>query len=238
MANNSEFGFEKNWQGKLSRALEDTVGEGIRDQVLTGAVALTDDTPVEEKIRWTTEMFTQLAKFTNEKTRQGIMTRCACQYPVEDLEDARDAYRATELVAQAIFILQENFELLLRETLELEENLIEEILQRGWGVAGHREGNSIISTKIPKSGSLREYFQETDPIKKRRLCCHCPRVRDGIGSEPKLPEDYCYCGAGFYKGIWEEILGEPVEVEVLESVIRGDDVCKIAIHLPESQSTR
>jgi predicted hydrocarbon binding protein len=54
-----------------------------------------------------------------------------------------------------------------------------------------------------------------------------------VGLEPALPEDYCYCGAGFYKGIWEEILGEPVEVEVLESVLQGGDVCRIAIHLPD-----
>jgi len=46
---------------------------------------------------------------------------------------------------------------------------------------------------------------------------------------------YCYCGAGFYKGIWEEILQEPVEVEVLESVLKANEVCKIAIHLPLEQ---
>jgi predicted hydrocarbon binding protein len=46
---------------------------------------------------------------------------------------------------------------------------------------------------------------------------------------------HCYCGAGFYKGIWEEILQAPVEVEVLESVLKGDEVCTIAIHLPVDQ---
>jgi hypothetical protein len=96
-----------------------------------------------------------------------------------------------------------------------------------------RDGNTIIATKIPKSGYLKEYFQEDDPEKRRRLYCHCPRVRDVIGEEPSLPNEYCYCGAGFYQGIWEEILGQPVELEVLESVMQGDDVCKIAIHLPQ-----
>jgi len=55
-----------------------------------------------------------------------------------------------------------------------------------------------------------------------------------VGDDPQLPLEYCYCGAGFYKGIWETILREPVRVEVLESVMHGGDVCKIAIHLPES----
>jgi len=48
----------------------------------------------------------------------------------------------------------------------------------------------------------------------------------------KISPTYCYCGAGFYKDIWEEILQHPVEVEVMESVLKGDDVCKIAIYLP------
>jgi predicted hydrocarbon binding protein len=50
-----------------------------------------------------------------------------------------------------------------------------------------------------------------------------------------LSPTYCYCGAGFYKGIWEEITQQNVEVELLESVLQGDDVCKIAIHLPEGE---
>jgi len=49
------------------------------------------------------------------------------------------------------------------------------------------------------------------------------------------PPVYCYCGAGFYKGIWEEILQQPVEVQVLESVLKGDKVCKIAVHLPSDR---
>jgi predicted hydrocarbon binding protein len=43
---------------------------------------------------------------------------------------------------------------------------------------------------------------------------------------------YCYCGAGYYQAIWQEILQRPVEVEVRQSVLQGDDVCTIAIHLP------
>ena len=161
------------------------------------------------------------------------MTQCACQYPVEDLQEVKEVYQASGEIDRAISMLQEKFESFLQDTLELEDNLITEILELGWGVAGHRVGNAIISTKIPKSGDLRDYFKETDPLMKRRLYCHCPRVRDGIELDPVLPEDYCYCGTGFYKGIWEEILGEPVEVEVLESVLQGGDVCRIAIHLPD-----
>jgi predicted hydrocarbon binding protein len=45
-----------------------------------------------------------------------------------------------------------------------------------------------------------------------------------------VPRLYCYCGAGFYQDIWETVLGRPVEVEVLETVLEGGEVCRIAIH--------
>jgi len=151
---------------------------------------------------------------------------------VEDLQDVKEAYQSSGNLDLAVEMLQVKFERFMRETLELEDELIAEINSLGWGLAGRRDGNSILATKIPKSGFLVDYFNQTDPEEKRRTYCHCPRVRDGVGLEPALPEVYCYCGAGFYQGIWEEILGEPVRVEVLESVMSGGDTCKIAIHLP------
>jgi predicted hydrocarbon binding protein len=53
-----------------------------------------------------------------------------------------------------------------------------------------------------------------------------------LKSSETISATYCYCGAGYYQGIWEEILQQPVEVELLESVLQGDQVCKVAIHLP------
>ena len=227
-----EFDFERNWQEKLSQAIEDAAGEEIRDLVLQGGEELTQETGTTEKVIWTCGALDLLAENTDEGTQREILTGCACHYPVEDLQDVKEIYQSSGNVDLAVEMLQEKFNRFLRVTLQLEEELIAQINSLGWGVAGSREGNTIIATKIPKSGYLVDYFNETDPEEKRRLYCHCPRVRDGVGLEPALPEVYCYCGAGFYQGIWEEILGEPVAVEVLESVMTGGDACKIAIHLP------
>ena len=116
--------------------------------------------------------------------------------------------------------------------MQLEEKMIEQIVGNGWGSAGVREGNTIIATKIPKSGYLVQYMNELDPDKRRALYCHCPRIRGVLKTSQTIPPIYCYCGAGFYKGMWEEILQEPVEAELLESVLKGDKVCKVAIYLP------
>jgi len=228
-----EFDFERSWQEKLSRAIEEAAGEEVRDLILQGGETLTQETGTTEKIIWTCGALDLLAEHTDERTGREILTGCACHYPVEDLGDIKEAFQSTGDIDSAVEMLQVKVERFLRETLELEEELVVEIISRGWGLAGYRADNTIIATKIPKSGFLVDYFNQTDPAEKRRTYCHCPRVRDGVGLEPALPEVYCYCGAGFYQGIWEEILGEPVRVEVLESVMAGDDVCKIAVHLPK-----
>jgi predicted hydrocarbon binding protein len=129
-------------------------------------------------------------------------------------------------------MLQARFESFLETGLQLDADLIADIVSKGWGLAGIRDGDNIIATKIPKSGYLVDYMNETDPEARRQLYCHCPRIRDVLKSPETISTTYCYCGAGYYKGIWEEILQQPVEVELLESVLRGDPVCKVAIHLP------
>lgn len=227
-----EIDFEYQWQDKLGNAVTEHAGENSRTAVLEGGEEISDNSAARERLVWTCQMLERLEQSVDLAARQDILTDCHCSYPLEDLLDVKMAYRVHGDIDQVLNMLVEKFEGFLRNSLELEEELIKTILDQGWGLAGRREGNTIIATKIPKSGYLREYFEEEDPIEKRRLYCHCPRVRDEVGSDPKLPMEYCYCGAGFYKGIWQEILGQPVKVEMLESVMRGDSVCKIAIHLP------
>ena len=77
----SKFDFEKNWQDKLSRAVEENLGKEIRDQVIQDGDSLSDDTPSEEKIRWTCEALNRLGGVADKKIRQEILVQCACQYP-------------------------------------------------------------------------------------------------------------------------------------------------------------
>ena len=226
--------FEQSWQKKLASGLDQHLDPAARDRILSGAEDLTMESSPMERVVWTCAMFNRLDEVADQGTRQEILTSCACHYPRSDLDDARGVFLETGDVDQVIDLLQAKFEEFLREGLELDEKLVVEIIERGWGLAGVREGKRIIATKIPKSGYLEDYFQAQDPYEKRKLYCHCPRVRDAVGEDPQLPQTYCYCGAGFYQGIWEKILDEPVEVEILESVMTGGDVCQIAITLPET----
>jgi len=227
-----ELDFERTWLAKLSSRLDAVVGEQIRKQVLAGSEALTSDSPRDMVIDWTKGAMERLDSLVGEADRRAILTGCACQYSVGALQEMRKAYEETGNISVVHSMLQRQFESFLREALQLDGGLVSAIVGRGWGIAGVKHGDTIIATKIPKSGNLLEYIGETNPARKRALYCHCPRIREALLAAVAISATYCYCGAGFYKGIWEEILQQPVKVELLETVLQGDEVCKVAVYLP------
>jgi len=155
--------------------------------------------------------------------------KCACQYPKERLEHMRQKYAETRDLDLVHRMLQEQFLATTKDFLDLDDRQLEDIRRRGWGVAGVREGGTIVATKMPFE--FHRYFEATTPEERRYRFCHCQGVREVIRRGDIFPKIYCYCGAGFYRGIWEHILQRPVKVEVLESVLFGGDFCRIAIHL-------
>ena len=228
--NMSEKDFERSWLAKFSRCLQEIAGKKIREEIMKGSEDLSDTSSQEEVITWSQKAMEKLDSLVDEK-KIDIMTGCACQYPVSDLDEIREIYEEKKDIDAVHCMLQEKFVSFLKDTLGLDDELIGVIIIKGWGLAGVKKGDTIIATKIPKSGYLTQYLEEENPQKKRALYCHCPRVRGAVQSGTEISSTYCYCGAGFYKGIWEYILQRPVRVEVLQSVLQGDACCTIAIHL-------
>jgi hypothetical protein len=99
---------------------------------------------------------------------------------------------------------------------------------------GVRLGDRIYVTKIPFAP--KQYLAEKDPTMKRYYACHCPLVRTAIrDGKPKISPMFCYCSGGYEKLHFEVIFGEPVEVELLESVLKGDMRCRFANKIPRGK---
>jgi hypothetical protein len=226
------YDFERAWLTKLAGCVDEVAGQAVRRTVMEGSEELSDRSDRQQVIAWSRQAMDRLDSLVGEGDRKAIMTGCACQYPKSDLAELRAHYETTGDVDRVHQMLQERFEAFLRDTLELDDDLFQQVVSRGWGLAGVKQGNTIVATKIPKSGYLARYLQEPDPGRRRAYYCHCPRVRMALETGERLSPTYCYCGAGYYKGIWEEILGQSVKVVLLESVLQGGEVCKVAIHLP------
>lgn len=229
----NSFDFERAWLSKFADCLDEVVGTDMRQQVMQGSDTLTDDTGRQVVIDWSRAAMERLETLVEDPIKcRRVMAGCACHYPKANLQDVRHRFQETRDVKAAHGMLQHRFESFLLENLHLDETLVQEVIGRGWGLAGVvQDEQTIIATKIPKSGYLEQYLQESDPEKRRQIYCHCPRIRDVVAGGETLPTIYCYCGAGFYQNLWEEITQAPVEVEVLESILNGDQVCKIAVRL-------
>lgn len=228
------FDCDRAWMEKFRTYLDETVGEEIREVVIRGGENLSAESSRLEVIEWTQQAMERMDSLVDERTSCSILSACACHYPKANLQEIKAVYAATKDIDRVHAMFQDQFESFLRNTIGVSEEMLAEIVDRGFGAAGIKQGNTIISTKIPKSGYLIEYMNETDPEIRRQIYCHCPRVREAVKDNLMISTNYCCCGAGFYKGIWEEILQRPVEVEVLESVLSGGEVCKIIIYLPEN----
>jgi hypothetical protein len=99
--------------------------------------------------------------------------------------------------------------------------------------SGVLERNTLYVSKIPYNA--KHYLAESDPTLKRYYACHCPWAREAIkNGDIHLNAVFCNCSGGFHKKPWEVIFGQNLQVEVLESVLKGDIRCRFAIHLPEN----
>ena len=159
---------------------------------MEGSQHLSDPSSREDVIQWSREAMEKLDQLLDEKASKEIMTQCACQYSKEALRPMRSAFEETGDIRVPHRMLQEQFESFLHDTLKLEANIIEDIVERGWGAAGIIKDNKIIATKIPKSGYLLEYLNEPDADKRRQLYCHCPRIRDVLKAGETISTTYCY----------------------------------------------
>ncbi len=96
---------------------------------------------------------------------------------------------------------------------------------------GIRKGKRVIITKIPYS--TKDFIHETNKRKKRYYYCHNPWIREAFLKEDRpIDPVFCGCSAGFFKNFWEAVLDQPVKVEVVKSLIKGDQICEFALHLP------
>jgi hypothetical protein len=99
---------------------------------------------------------------------------------------------------------------------------------------GLRKGDKIYKIKIPYAP--KQFFKEKDPIKRKYYACHCQLVRTAFrNGKPNIPPTFCYCSAGYEKLHFDVIFGEPVEVELLETLLKGDPRCRFAIKIPKGK---
>ncbi len=117
-------------------------------------------------------------------------------------------------------------------TQEITKEVLEYVKADPHIESGVREGNTVVIKKIPHMA--KEYLAADDEQKKRYYYCHCPWVKEAFKESAKpISAVFCNCSAGFYRAYWEIVFAQPVQVDVLQSLLKGDPICKFAVHIPK-----
>jgi effector-binding domain-containing protein len=197
--------FFVNWEQRLAESLERVLGKAARAEVLQDLDRIALGTSCEERRAWVNCALERLDAQSTEEQRFDILSRCAHTFSPRRIERVRAAYERNLDVDEALAAMAEDPE---------------------WYEKPSRDGDIIYVTKVPRN--RQGYDEATEPAEKTMHYCHCALVRDKPGD---VHPAFCYCASGWYRQIWEGILGKPVRVEIVKSLTRGDDTCQFAIHL-------
>jgi hypothetical protein len=93
-----------------------------------------------------------------------------------------------------------------------------------------RKGNVIYMTIVPYDPQAHK--NAVTKQEKQLAYCHCSWIRAAITARKKISSFFCYCAASWDKKLWEGILEEQVKAELVKCLLKGDDCCIHAFHLP------
>ncbi len=73
--------------------------------------------------------------------------------------------------------------------------------------------------------------REGDSIHAAYDRCYCGSVSQ---AKERISDTYCRCSCGWYRQLFETLLGRPIEVELVSSIISGGERCQFLILLRNS----
>jgi hypothetical protein len=184
-----------------SRSLLDP---NVMETVKRHAAGIGMETPMEERFSRIKQMVETLDR-CDEQVRYKVISGCSHVFPKEQLDKLRLAYvSARNRNADPIDAV-----------IEFMKN------DPGWGEGAMRDGNAIYSEKKPRDP--RTLAAARTDLERKKAYCFCPVIRENL--EKGMSKSYCYCGAGWYRQQWEYATGKEVRVEILTSILNGDDKC-------------
>jgi len=223
----------------LYKKTGEVLGNARRDEIFAGVELVPLGTPNAEKPAAMQAMIERLERADPQACKQ-ILSSGLRDLPDEYYVGAKKTFE--ECASIDAYLLRKKQDLISElETIqregrlyfnqEITDEVIEYVRREPEIGQGVRVGNIIYETKIPHQA--KEYLAETDEDKKRYHYCHCPWVKESLkNGKSNISPTFCNCSAAFMKKPWEIIFGQPIQTDVLETVLNGDLRCRFAIHLP------
>lgn len=198
------------WERLLAEGAERVLGAKARQVIMRGSEAIDPQWAFEAYVAWIQGAIERLDALTDDEEKKcQVVSHCAHVFPQERIDHLREIYEQGE------------FDDILRAMY----------LDDFWYERPVRRGNVIYMRKNPFNPE--GYASAKTAAERRKAYCHCPFVHAYLDELPaRLSPTFCYCGAGWYRRLWEGILGQPVKIEHVETLLKGNDQCTLTITLP------
>ncbi len=199
------------WDRLLAEGMEKTLGTAARQQVTEGIEEITPESSLEMYTEWIRGAMDRLDSLTDDpEEKYQVMSCCAHVFPDERIARMRSIYEQRH---------------------EIDDILREIYNDPAWYEDPIRKGNVLYMRKVPYDPE--GYEKAATPVERRRAYCHCAFVRPYLDEVPsRMSPTFCWCGSGWYRRLWEGILGQPIKIEHLETLLKGNDQCTLTIILP------
>ncbi|MFX0179877.1 MAG: hypothetical protein ACFE78_06785 [Candidatus Hodarchaeota archaeon] len=196
------------WANRLERSIDKVLGKNFRNEIMKEKELLfTVESSREDRTLWLKDTLDRLDKVVSEDQKYEIVSRCAHEFSPKRIENLKNIYEKTGDIDEVIKKMQRDY---------------------AWYENPIRKGNIIYITKIPANP---EGYEKAETLEeKKKNYCHCRFINENL--DKGISPTFCYCGTGWYRQQWEGILRKPVKIKILKSLLREDNTCEVAIHLP------
>ena len=198
------------WDRFFAEGAEKVLGAETSKRLMQGIESITPESSSKDYTIWIQTAIARLDTLTDDSEKKcQVVSHCAHVFPQERIEHLR------------IIFERGTFDDILREMYT----------DDFWYEKPVRRGNVLYMRKNPFNPE--GYAKAVTPAERRKAYCHCSFVHPFLDEIPaRLSPTFCYCGAGWYKRLWEGILGQPVSIEHVETLLKGNDQCTLTITLP------
>jgi len=216
--------------------------EKIRDEIFEDMKILPLGVDPDKKPEFTKEIMKRLEDKLGVENTIKLLAPCLHGRPLEPIKKDREDFLRLGNIDE--FLKLKRKELIERlenhqkkGTLEyaqyIDKDVVEFVKNTPTISPGIREGNKIITTKIPYQ--VKRHLATEDEQLKKYYSCYCSWVRGALkeGDTMKISSNFCYCSAGFIMQYWEIIFDQPVKVEPVETALTGALMCTFEVDIPE-----
>jgi hypothetical protein len=203
------------WIEKFVESIDRFAGRAVRQDVMEASGKLGSGSDPAQKAEWIRKAMEILEASTDRETIKNIMiATCPHTYPRRRVQKLQERYKKLGDLDKLLKIMRNDHS------------------YKGASYYDYpvRKGNTIYMTKVPFSPQA--HTEAKTKQEKQLAYCHCPWVKAAITANAQVTPLLCYCSAAWNMQLLEGILERKVEAELVECLLRADDCCTHAYHLP------